>query len=181
MEIQVRYLTLLLLSSIKDSFRWLWMGSLHKNIQLMLKFLKTPFLILHFSFYTLINFLMMLSVILLSMLMILLPILSLIRHLICGNNQNWLLNLNLIYKTKQKVNRKQHHQHRQQFYKYRQEDQRTKNELFRKTRLQVYSFKDLPSRTTPGCLLPPRNEETYPKTYLKILKGYLCYKTIFLP
>ena len=47
----------------------------------------------------------------------------------------------------------------------------TKNELFRKTRLQVCSFKDLSSRTTPGCLLPPRNEETYPKTYLKILKN----------
>ena len=38
-------------------------------------------------------------VILLSMLMILLSILSVIRHLICGNNLNWLLNLNLIYKT----------------------------------------------------------------------------------
>ena len=41
----------------------------------------------------------MLSVILLSMLMILLSILSVIRHLICSNNLNWLLNLNLIYKT----------------------------------------------------------------------------------
>ena len=42
---------------------------------------------------------MMLSVILLSKLMILLSILSVIGHLICGNNLNWLLNLNLIYKT----------------------------------------------------------------------------------
>ena len=42
---------------------------------------------------------MMLSVILQSMLMILLSILSVIRHLICGNNLNWLLNLNLIYET----------------------------------------------------------------------------------
>ena len=41
---------------------------------------------------------MMLSLILLSMLMILLSVLSVIRYLICGNNQNWLLNLNLIYK-----------------------------------------------------------------------------------
>ena len=40
-----------------------------------------------------------LSVILLSMLMILLSILIVIRHLICGNNLNWLLNLNLIYET----------------------------------------------------------------------------------
>ena len=45
------------------------------------------------------TFLTMLSVILLSMLMILLSILTVIRHLICGNNVNWLLNLNLIYKT----------------------------------------------------------------------------------
>ena len=39
------------------------------------------------------------SVILLSMLMILLSIISMIRHLICGNNLNWLLNLNLIFET----------------------------------------------------------------------------------
>ena len=63
------------------------------------EFLKAPFLVLHFSCYTLMTFLTMLSVILLSMLMILLSILSVIRHLICGNNLNWLLNLNLIYKT----------------------------------------------------------------------------------
>ena len=65
----------------------------------MLEFVKAPFLVLHFSYYTLITFLMMLSVILLSMLMILILILSVIRHLICGNNQNWLLNFNLIYET----------------------------------------------------------------------------------
>ena len=41
----------------------------------------------------------MLSVILLSMLMILLSTLCVIRHLICGNNYNWLLNFNMIYKT----------------------------------------------------------------------------------
>ena len=40
-----------------------------------------------------------LSVILLSMLMILLSTLNVIRHLICGNNKNWLLNLNLTYET----------------------------------------------------------------------------------
>ena len=45
------------------------MESLHKNIQLMLQFLKAPFFGLHFSYYT---FLTMLSVILLSMLMMLL-------------------------------------------------------------------------------------------------------------
>ena len=45
------------------------------------------------------TFLMMLSVVLLSLLMILLSTLNVIRHLICGNNQNWFLNLNLIYET----------------------------------------------------------------------------------
>ena len=75
------------------------MESLHKNIQLMREFLKAPFLVLHFSYYTLVIFLTMLSVILLSMLMTLLSILSVIGHLICSNNLNWLLNLNLIYET----------------------------------------------------------------------------------
>ena len=58
---------------------------LHKNIQLTLEFLKAPFLPLHFSCYIFMTFLMTLSVILLSMLMILLFALSVIRHLICGN------------------------------------------------------------------------------------------------
>ena len=71
------------------------MESLHKNIQLMLEFLEAPFLVLHFSCYKLMTFLIMLSVIMLFMLMILLSILSAIRHLICGNNLKWLLNLNL--------------------------------------------------------------------------------------
>ena len=48
------------------------MRNLHKNIQLMLEILKGPFLFLHFSYYTLMTFLMLLCVILLSMLMILL-------------------------------------------------------------------------------------------------------------
>ena len=43
-----------------------------KNIQLMLEFLKAPSLVLHFSYYRLMTFLMMLCVILLSLLMILL-------------------------------------------------------------------------------------------------------------
>ena len=77
-------------------FQWFGMGSLHKNIQLMLEFLKTPVLVVHPALMTLLT---MLSVILLSMLMILLSFLSVIRHLICGNNLNWLLNLNLIYET----------------------------------------------------------------------------------
>ena len=84
-EFQFRYLVLYLLFLIKDVFRWFCMGSLHKNTQLMLEFFKAPFLVLHFSYYTLMTFLMMLSVILL-MLMMLLSTLSLISHLICGNN-----------------------------------------------------------------------------------------------
>ena len=79
-------LTLSLLFSVIDGFEWFWMGSLQKNIHLMLELLKAPFLVLHFSYYTSMTFLMMLSVILLSMLMALLSILSVIRHLICGNN-----------------------------------------------------------------------------------------------
>ena len=96
MEFQVIYLALFPLFSVINCIGWLRMGSLHKNIQLMLEFLMVLFLVLHFSYYT---FLMMLSVILPSMLMMLLFTLSVIRYLICGNNQNWLLNLNLIYKT----------------------------------------------------------------------------------
>ena len=42
---------------------------------------------------------MILSVTLLSMLMILLLILIVMKHLICSNNLNWFLNLNLIYET----------------------------------------------------------------------------------
>ena len=99
MEFQVRHLALLFLFSVIDGFKWFLMRSFHKNIQLMLEFLRPPFLVLHFSYYASITFLMMLFVILLSMLMILLSILSVIRHLICGNNLNWLLNFNLIYKT----------------------------------------------------------------------------------
>ena len=99
-EFQVRYLALFLLFSGIDGFELFWMASLHKDIHLMLQFLKAPSMVLQFSYYiyTLMTFLM-LYVILLSMLMILLFILSAIRHLICGNNLNWLLNLNLIYET----------------------------------------------------------------------------------
>ena len=96
MEFQVRYLVLLIFFKVKDSFKWLWMASLHKNIQLMLEFLNAPFLVLTFPtvhqwpwcylwycylwwwYYS---------------------ILSVIRHLICGSNYHWLPNLNLIYKT----------------------------------------------------------------------------------
>ena len=99
MEFQVRYLALFLLFSVIDSFGLFWVESLHKNIQLILEFPKDLFLILHFSYYTSMAFLMMLSVILVSMMMILLSTLSVTRHLICASNQNWLQNLNLTYET----------------------------------------------------------------------------------
>ena len=75
------------------------MGSLHINTQLMMDFFKESFLVLRISYYTLMTFLMMLSAILLSMLMMLFSILSVIRYLICGKNLTWFLNLNLICKT----------------------------------------------------------------------------------
>ena len=101
MEFQFRYLALFLLSSVIDGFEWFWMESLHRNIQLMLEFVKAPFLALHFSCYSLMTFLTMSSVILLSMLMILLSSLSVIRHLICGHIKIGLLNLKLINQTLQ--------------------------------------------------------------------------------
>ena len=58
MELQVRYLALSVLFSVIDDFEWFWMESLHKNIQSMRKLLKAPLLVLHFSCYTLMTFLM---------------------------------------------------------------------------------------------------------------------------
>ena len=50
MEFQVRYLALFLLFLVIGGFGLFWMGNLHKNIQLMLVFLKGLFLVLHFSY-----------------------------------------------------------------------------------------------------------------------------------
>ena len=69
MEFQVRYLALLRLFSVIDGLKCFWTGSLNKTIQLMLVFLKVPFLVL-----------------LLSALTILLSTLSIIRHLMCDIN-----------------------------------------------------------------------------------------------
>ena len=99
MEFQVKYLTLFLLFSVTDCFEWFWMESLHKNTQLILEFLKVPFVDVHFSCCILVTVRMTLSVILLSMLIILLSILTVIKHRICDNNFKWLLNLNLICET----------------------------------------------------------------------------------
>ena len=88
MEFPIKYLALFHLFSVIDRFRWFWMTSFRKTIQLMLDFLKAHFLVEHFSWYTLVTFFMILSVILLYIA---------IRHPICGNHKNWFLNLNLIY------------------------------------------------------------------------------------
>ena len=84
MEFQVRYLALFLLFWVIDDFEWFWMESLHKNIQLMLEFLKGPFLILLFLIY--INdfpddFIINIAV----LLVMILSTLNVIRHVICGN------------------------------------------------------------------------------------------------
>ena len=47
MEFQVSYLALFLLFLVIDGFAWFGMGILHKNIRLILEFLKVPFLVLH--------------------------------------------------------------------------------------------------------------------------------------
>ena len=61
MVFQVRYLASFLLFSVIDQFGWFWVESLDTNIQLKLvEFLKSPLLVLHFSYYILITFLMML-------------------------------------------------------------------------------------------------------------------------
>ena len=61
-------LALFCLFWVIEGFKWFWTGSLHQNFQVMLEFIKAPFLVLNFSYYTLMTFLMILYVILLSML-----------------------------------------------------------------------------------------------------------------
>ena len=63
MEFQVMYLVVYHLLLVIDSIEWFWMESLYKKIELILEFLKAPLLALHFSYYTLTTFLIMLSVI----------------------------------------------------------------------------------------------------------------------
>ena len=87
MEFQVRYFALFLLFSVIDGFEWFWMGILHKNIQLMLEFLKAPFLVIHLPYYTLVIFLVyVICNIAICADDTILSTLSVIRHLICGKN-----------------------------------------------------------------------------------------------
>ena len=71
---------------LKEKSDRLGIGSLHKSITLMQDFFKALFLVQHVSYYILMNFLMILSAILLSVLMIQLFTLSMIEHLVPGNN-----------------------------------------------------------------------------------------------
>ena len=87
MEFQVRYLVLFPLFLSNRQLQVILDGkSSQEHPELMLEFLKALFLGVLFSYYTLMTFLMMLSIILLSALVILLSTLIVIRHLICGNN-----------------------------------------------------------------------------------------------
>ena len=83
------------------SNRWLWvvLGEKFPQEYPVNPGLRQGSSILHFTYYTLMTFLMMLSTILLFMLMILLSTISVVRHLIWGNSHNWLLKLNLIFET----------------------------------------------------------------------------------
>ena len=82
MDFLVRHLALFCLFSSINGLDWFWIGSLCKNIQLMMLFFVAPFSLLWFFYHTSMTLLMMLSVMLLSMLMILLFTLNMIRHLI---------------------------------------------------------------------------------------------------
>ena len=72
MEFRVKYSAFFPLFLVMYNIQWFWIAILHGKIELMLEFLKVPFLVLHSSYYTLMTCLMMLSVtLLLSTLMIL--------------------------------------------------------------------------------------------------------------
>ena len=97
MEFQLGCLTSFHLFSLIDSFEWFWMGCFRKNIHSVLEFFKALFFTLHFAYYTLMTFLMILSVILLSVLSVLI---CCYLYSKCDQtsdllDQSWLLNLQL--------------------------------------------------------------------------------------
>ena len=100
MEFQVQYLFLFHLFSQMHGFTYFRMESLSKSIQLILEFLKAPFLVLFYS-----TSLKIFYARLLFLLMIIPSTLSMSKHLICVNNQSWLLGLNLTYETQWTVAR----------------------------------------------------------------------------
>ena len=92
-ECQVNSLAWFCLFTVMYAFMWFCMGTLCKSIQLILEFLKAPFMVFLFSYYTFMTFLIILSAMLVFMLMIVLFNLSVKSHLICGNNKIWLMKL----------------------------------------------------------------------------------------
>ena len=84
-------MALFLLFSVIGSFGWFCMVNLHKNIQLMLEFLKKSRTILGptFCYYILMGFLMMLSIILLFVRMILLSTLNVIWFVATTRSDFW--------------------------------------------------------------------------------------------
>ena len=92
-DFQVKFLALFLLFTVIDSFEWFWMESLLKNFQLMLEFLKAPLLgpTLFLLYINDLNDNVICDIVIYAND----STLSVIRHLICGNNLNWPLNLNL--------------------------------------------------------------------------------------
>ena len=81
MEFKARYSALFCHYSLIEGFRWLWMERLCKSIQLIMVFLKAPFLLINFFYHLLMTFLMMPSVKLVSMLMILHSTLTMTWHM----------------------------------------------------------------------------------------------------
>ena len=79
MEFQGEYFALHCLFSVIGAFKCFYIESICMNTLLMLVFLKAPFLVLHFSYHILMIFLMMPSVILLSVLKILISTRSVIQ------------------------------------------------------------------------------------------------------
>ena len=53
MAFYVKYLALFCIYPVIGSLEWFWMGSLWKDVWLLLVFLKTSFLVAHFPYYTL--------------------------------------------------------------------------------------------------------------------------------
>ena len=54
----------LILFSVIDGFKCFWMRNFYKNIKLILKLLKAPFLVQHYFYHTLKTFFLILSVVL---------------------------------------------------------------------------------------------------------------------
>ena len=92
-ELSSQFSALFFHFSVIVRFGWFWMEGFRKNVLLMLRFLKAPFLVLVFFYYAFLMFLVMLSLEILSMLIALLSTENVVGLLICGYSLSWLLNL----------------------------------------------------------------------------------------